>query len=250
MIAFFRLFLLSLQFLTRIPVPGRYTDPIPLADYRQMIKAFPLAGLVVGLCSAFVFSITQLWWGNLLAAAFTVLTIAMMTGAFHLDGLADTADGIFSSRPRERMLEIMRDSRIGTQGALALIFKVVLHILVIYQIAQNKPSAIGLLIAAPVMGRSLGALLMYRQRYARESGMGNLFIGNISAGEFYTALILGAMLTFLFAGGYGVLMAAASGVFLLVYRAMIQNKLGGQTGDTVGAGIEIAELAFLLLMAH
>ncbi|SQI40228.1 cobalamin synthase [Leminorella richardii] len=250
MIAFFRLFLLSLQFLTRIPVPGRYTDPIPLADYRQMVRAFPLVGLVVGLISAMVFTLTQLWWGNLLASAFAVLTIAMITGGFHLDGLADTADGIFSSRPRERMLEIMRDSRIGTQGALALIFKIILHVLVIYQIAEHKPSVIGLLIVAPVVGRALGSLLMYRQPYARESGMGNLFIGNIGASEFYTALILGAMLTFLFTGGYGVLMAAASGVFLLLYRAMIQNKLGGQTGDTVGAGIEIAELVFLLLMAH
>ncbi|WP_140917924.1 adenosylcobinamide-GDP ribazoletransferase [Limnobaculum xujianqingii] len=247
---FIKLFLVSLQFLTRIPVPGRYTDGIEVSDYRRMVMAFPLAGLTVGLISAFVFIFTQMWWGNLLASACAVLTIAMITGAFHLDGLADTADGIFSSRPRDRMLEIMRDSRIGTQGALALIFKILLHVLVIYQLAENQASIVHLLIVAPVVGRSLSVLLMYRQNYARESGMGNLFIGKIERGEFYTALLIGLVLVFLFAGGYGVLMAAVAGVLLLVYRALIQSKLGGQTGDTLGAGIEIAELLFLLLMVH
>lgn len=247
---YIKLFLVSLQFLTRIPVPMRYTDSVEVSEYRRMVIAFPLAGLTVGFISALVFVLTQLWWGNLLAATCAVLTIAMITGAFHLDGLADTADGIFSSRPRERMLEIMRDSRIGTQGALALIFKVALHIFAIYQIADTKPAVVCLLIVAPVVGRSLSVLLMYRQNYARESGMGNLFIGKLEGSEFYTALIIGAILVCLFTGLYGVLMAAAAGVILLVYRALIQSKLGGQTGDTLGAGIEIAELVFLLLMAH
>ncbi|SFC75051.1 adenosylcobinamide-GDP ribazoletransferase [Pragia fontium] len=247
---YIKLFLVSLQLLTRIPVPSRYTDDVDISEYHRMTVVFPLTGLTVGFISAFVFVLTQLWWGNLLAATCAVLTMAMITGGFHLDGLSDTADGIFSSRPRERMLEIMRDSRIGVQGALALIFKTALHIFAVYQIAESKPAVVGLLIIAPVVSRSLSVLLMYRQNYARESGMGNLFIGKIGGGEFYPALIIGAILVFLFIGGYGVLMAAATGVILLLYRALIQNKLGGQTGDTLGAGIEIAELLFLLLMVH
>lgn len=247
---YIKLFLASLQFMSRIPVPERYTSGLDIGDYRKGIITFPLVGLVVGLISAFVFSLAQMWWGNLLAAGCAVFTMAAITGGFHLDGLADTADGIFSSRPRARMLEIMRDSRIGTHGTLALIFNIALHILVVYQLAENQANIFGLLIVAPVVGRSLSVLLMYRQNYARESGVGNLYIGKISGSEFCQTLVLAAVLVALFVGGYGVLMAIATAVLLLVYRCLIQHKLGGQTGDTIGAGIEIAELLFLLLMVH
>ena len=247
---YIKLFLASLQFMSRIPVPERYTSGLDITDYRKGIITFPLVGLVVGVISAFVFVLTQMWWGNLLAAACAVLTMAAITGGFHLDGLADTADGIFSSRPRTRMLEIMRDSRIVTHGTLALIFKIALHILVVYQLAENQAAVMGLLIAAPVVGRSLSVLLMYRQNYARESGVGNLYIGKISGSEFCQTLILCAVLVFFLAGSYALLTIVATAVVVLIYRTLIQNKLGGQTGDTIGAGIEIGELLFLLLMVH
>lgn len=245
-----KLFLVSLQFMSRIPVPERYTTGLNVSDYCKGIMTFPLVGLVVGLISAFVYSIAQMWWGNLLAAICAVFTMAAVTGGFHLDGLADTADGIFSSRPRAQMLEIMRDSRIGTNGTLALIFKVSLHIFVVYQLAENQANIFGLLIAAPIVGRSLSVLLMYRQNYARESGVGNLYIGKINGGQFCQTWVLAAALVAFFSGGYGVLMIIATAALLLVYRSLIQHKLGGQTGDTIGAGIEIGELLFLLLMVR
>ncbi|WP_043495864.1 adenosylcobinamide-GDP ribazoletransferase, partial [Hafnia alvei] len=89
---------------------------------------------------------------------------------FHLDGLADTCDGIFSARPRERILEIMRDSRIGSNGALALIFVILARVAIIYQLTQTGHNVYTLLVAAPALSRALLPVLMYQQKYARENG--------------------------------------------------------------------------------
>ena len=100
-----------------------------------------------------------------------------MTGGFHLDGLADTCDGVFSARSRDRMLEIMRDSRLGTHGGLALIFVVLAKILVLSELALRGEPILASLAAACAVSRGTAALLMYRHRYAREEGLGNVFIG-------------------------------------------------------------------------
>ena len=95
-----------------------------------------------------------------------------MTGGFHLDGLADTCDGVFSARSRDRMLEIMRDSRLGTHGGLALIFVVLAKILVLSELALRGEPILASLAAACAVSRGTAALLMYRHRYAREEGLG------------------------------------------------------------------------------
>jgi adenosylcobinamide-GDP ribazoletransferase len=247
--SYWQLFCASLQFITRIPVPQRYTENMAIEDYPKGVITFPLVGAVIGGLSAFVFLVTQLWWGNLIAAVCAVICGAMVTGAFHLDGLADTADGIFSSRSREKMLEIMRDSRIGSNGALALIFVVMLKVLAIYQLAEKDLSVVALLIASPALARTLSvALLMYRQKYARDSGLGHFYIGNISQRQMRITLWTGLALVLVLAGFKGLLYAAATAGFALLYRTLIENKIGGQTGDTLGAGKELFELIFLLLM--
>ncbi|MCI1113861.1 adenosylcobinamide-GDP ribazoletransferase, partial [Stenotrophomonas maltophilia] len=98
------------------------------------------------------------------------LVLALMTGGFHLDGLADTCDGVFSARSRDRMLEIMRDSRLGTHGGLALIFVVLAKILVLIELALRGEPILASLAAACAVSRGTAALLMYRHRYAREEG--------------------------------------------------------------------------------
>lgn len=248
-IPYFKLFCASLQFITRIPVPEKYTQDLDIKDYAKGVITFPLVGVVIGCLCAFVFLVTQLWWGNLIAATCAVITGAMVTGAFHLDGLADTADGIFSSRNREKMLEIMRDSRIGSNGALALIFVILLKVLAIYQLAEHQLSVCALLIAAPALARTLAViLLMYRQRYARDSGLGHYHIGNITVSAARNTLLTGLIVILLLSGFKGLFYACAVAVFGLLYRALIQDKLGGQTGDTLGAGMELFEVVFLLLM--
>ena len=111
-----KLFWAMLSFISRLPVPARWSQGLDFEHYSRGIVMFPLIGVVLGGLTGLVFMALQPWCGVPLAALFAVLTLALLTGGFHLDGLADTCDGIFSARRRERMLEIMRDSRLGTHG--------------------------------------------------------------------------------------------------------------------------------------
>lgn len=246
---YLQMFFASLQFITRIPVPARYAQSVAIDDYSKGVVTFPLVGLVVGLIGALVFGLIQLLWGAPLASIGVVLIGAVLTGGFHLDGLADTADGVFSSRPRARMLEIMRDSQIGSNGALALILVVGIYTLAIYRLTLTSGDVWLLIIAAPIISRTLAVvLLMFRQNCANENGLGHYYIGNVTTKNSYITLIIGTILVLALSGLSGLLSAALTGLFGLGYRAFINHKLGGQTGDTLGAGIVLFEVIFLLFL--
>lgn len=170
-----KLFWAMLSFISRLPVPARWSQGLDFEHYSRGIVMFPLIGVVLGGLTGLVFMALQPWCGIPLAALFAVLTLALLTGGFHLDGLADTCDGIFSARRRERMLEIMRDSRLGTHGGLALIFVLLAKVLVVSELALRGTPMLAALAAACVAGRGTAVLLMYRHRYAREEGLGNVF---------------------------------------------------------------------------
>ena len=129
-----RLFFATLSFMSRLPVPQRWSQGLDLDRYVNGVITFPVIGLLLGALSGLVFMIVEAWCGIPLAAFFTVLALALLTGGFHLDGLADTCDGVFSARRREKMLEIMRDSRLGTHGGLALIFVLLAKVLAISEL--------------------------------------------------------------------------------------------------------------------
>lgn len=116
------------------------------------ITTFPLVGLLLGGLSGLLFMVLHTWCGVPLAALLSVLALALLTGGFHLDGLADTCDGVFSARRRERMLEIMRDSRLGTHGGLALVFVLVAKILLLSELQLRDTPMIAALAAAVLPG--------------------------------------------------------------------------------------------------
>ena len=188
-----KLFWAMLSFITRLPVPRRWSQGLDFEHYSRGIITFPLIGLLLGAISGLVFMVLQAWCGAPLAALFSVLVLVLMTGGFHLDGLADTCDGVFSARSRDRMLEIMRDSRLGTHGGLALIFVVLAKILVLSELALRGESILASLAAACAVSRGTAALLMYRHRYAREEGLGNVFIGKIDGRQTCVTLGLAAI---------------------------------------------------------
>lgn len=246
--ALWRLFLATLQFLTRIPVRDRWCDGIELKEYARGIVCFPLVGLVIGLLAALVWQILMPHIGVLPAAIAVVIAHIMLTGGLHLDGLADSCDGLFSVRSRERILEIMRDSRIGTNGALALSVAVLLRTALVYQMNADGLPVLAFLIVTPVVGRSMMAVMMYRQAYARESGMGNLFIGKISEGRFGITLLLMATLVLLIGGLFSLFALLVTLLFVLGFRRFVATRIGGQTGDTLGAACELSELVFLFFL--
>lgn len=244
-----RLFLATLQFMTRIPVPERWTQGLSLDNYERGIIGFPFIGLIVGGIGGVVFTLLAPWCGVPLAALGYVLALALVTGAFHLDGLADTCDGVFSARKREQMLEIMRDSRLGTNGGLALIFIVVAKVLVVSELALRDAPMLLMLTAASVASRTVIVLLMYRQRYAREgNGLGNIYIGKVTGKQTLVTLAGGAILTLLLGQGAALLGLVISMVVVLLLATYLRRRLGGQTGDTLGAAAEVGELVFLLAL--
>lgn len=255
----------ALQFLTRLPVPARWTRPSsrPEADFGRSSAAFPAAGLVVGLLLAaggWLFGSFLPPW--VAAVLLTALWIGL-SGALHMDGLMDTADGLLSHRSRERMLEIMKDSRVGAMGvvagALAVLLRAALLASLLDPAAGGGSLAVLSLAAAPIWSRAFLATAIAGWPYARADsggGLGGLFRA-ARARHALAAAALAALLTAAALACAGVwppaeaalaLLAAAAiayGVGALV-AAAVSRKLGGLTGDVYGALNECIELALLL----
>lgn len=243
-----KLFLATLAFMSRLPVPERWMQGLAVDQYVRGIVTFPLVGVVLGALSGLVFILLDGWCGIPLAALFAVLALALLTGGFHLDGLADTCDGVFSARTRERMLAIMRDSRLGTHGGLALLVVVLAKVLVIAELALREMSVLTVLIVACAVGRGVSVLLMYGHRYAREEGLGNLFIGKITLTQTLVTLGITALLAAMLLGLTGLLALGITLIAIYLIGLMLKRTLGGQTGDTLGAAIELGEVIFMLAL--
>ncbi|RQW64549.1 adenosylcobinamide-GDP ribazoletransferase [Vibrio viridaestus] len=244
-----KMFLAMLQFMTRIPVPYQWTEDLDFSKSYRGIIWFPIVGAVVGMLASLIFHIFYAGFevGPWLSAAMYVFALALITGGLHLDGLADTCDGIFSARKREQMLEIMKDSRIGTHGVLALIFVLVIKMLIVAQLViKGEIGYLSVLFSAPIASRTLMAVLMHHQKYAREEGLGNIFIGKIATSDFYWCIGLGALFCIVVTGLFWPFILSLVCAYLI--RVYLNKILGGQTGDTLGAACELLELVFLMFV--
>jgi adenosylcobinamide-GDP ribazoletransferase len=241
------LFLLAVQFLTRLPVPA----DLPFSEELQARAAryFPAAGLVVGGLGAAVLALGAQLWALPVAVLLSLAATLIATGALHEDGLADAADGLVGGADRDRALEIMRDSRIGSYGVLAL--GVALAIKVAVLAALPIGVACAALIGGHVLGRAAAVQVIALDRYARAEGakFAPPRVARhdrlVAAGT--TVFILIALLPWLGAG----LAAALVGAALLgsVFRRLFLRKLGGYTGDCLGAMQQLVELGFYLGLA-
>ncbi|OTA14904.1 cobalamin synthase [Xenorhabdus vietnamensis] len=245
------LFWATLQFMTRLPIPEKWAEGIDFRHYWRGVPYFPLVGLIIGcLAGLLSLAVSQSGGGMYIGAIGYVLALAFLTGGLHLDGLADSCDGLFSARQREKMLEIMLDSRLGTYGGVGLIFCIVTKILAVVELSYHPPFYLfALLVCAPIVGRTAVVLLMYKQPYARESeGMGSSYIGKITPSATALTLLGGAALVMVL-GNWKALLAMMVSLLVIYGLALYFNyRLGGQTGDTLGASIEVGEVTFLLAM--
>lgn len=241
----------TLRLMSRIPVPEKWADGV---EFRQLARGVPwfvpIGALIGGLAALVALVVSQTGGGMYVGAVAYVLALVLLTGGFHLDGLADTCDGIFSARSRERMLEIMKDSRLGTFGGLALVFSVLIKVSAVMSLAHLPASQwFTLLVCAPVAGRAALVLGMYGQRYAREGeGMGSLYIGQLSVRETAITLLGGAIAVGLIGGLHALAALLVSYVATAGLVRYLRRRLGGQTGDTLGALVESAEMVFLLAL--
>lgn len=232
---------LMLQFLTRIPVPTiewRSDND----EFRDGIVYFPLVGLIIGLFTIIFYFIGNLIGGKLLAAVAVVTSEAFITGGLHLDGLGDTFDGVYSNRPKERMLEIMKDSRIGTNGLLAILFTVLLKMSLIYQLPESEVYKILLLM--PVFSRLAIVFASCYSKYGRENGLGNIFIGQVNTMHVAWAVLISGIISLIYISS--LVFIPIVYIFSLLYIKHIKGKIGGMTGDTLGALCELSELVYLI----
>ncbi|MDC9593775.1 adenosylcobinamide-GDP ribazoletransferase [Xenorhabdus sp. IM139775] len=245
------LFWATLQFMTRLPIPGKWAKGVDFSQYWRGVPYFPLIGLIVGgLAGLLSLAISQSGGGMYIGAIGYVLALAVLTGGLHLDGLADTCDGLFSARQREKMLEIMRDSRLGTYGGVGLIFCLSLKTFAVAELSYHPPLyLLALLTSASIVGRTAAVLLMYAQRDARKGGgMGSSYIGRITPSATVLTLLSGIVLVMIL-GNWQTLLAMMVSLLVVYALALYFNyRLGGQTGDTLGAAIEVGEMTFLLAM--
>ncbi len=237
--------------LSRLPWP--FAVPRNLGAIGRGVWAFPIMGALLGALGGGVY-----WLGRevglpaVAAAALAIGFLAFATGALHEDGLADTADGFGGARTRERKLAIMRDSRIGTYGVLALVIVSVVRIGALA--AMNGAAGFAALIAAAALGRGFAALPMSMLPPARADGLGRA-AGRAPGFSACLALILAVGAATLAAAGYALpwraLGYAVTAAFFAVLFVTIlaQRHIGGVTGDVLGAAILAGEAAALAALA-
>ncbi|MFW2588078.1 adenosylcobinamide-GDP ribazoletransferase [Sagittula sp. SSi028] len=231
---------LAVMFLTRLPV-GRLSDPVP--DLAQVRWAFPLVGLIVGAMVAGGWVVLgALGFAPLLAAALALAAQVMITGALHFDGLADTADGLGGGRDRAHVLQIMRDSRLGSYGAVALGLCALIWVLALADTAHGGLA----LISVAVASRLAMLVVLVELPAAREDGLGQ------SAGGSRRPYLLGAVLSVALMscfGWLGLAAALAMGTVSLFVARRARRRIGGQTGDICGATQLLSETAGLAILS-
>jgi adenosylcobinamide-GDP ribazoletransferase len=236
---------LAAGFLTILPVlPRAAVAPEILA---ASFGWFPLVGFVLGaLLAAGNLVLTPLF-GDALAAVLLVLTLTVLTGAVHVDALADTADALSAGSDRRRALEIMRDSRIGSFGAAAIFFFLAFEIVALMTMGEGRRTIA--LWLAPGLARWAMVTVGWRIEYLRAEGAGTLLLAPGGDRNLALASVLVALAPLPIFSGRVMLAYAVAVALAAVLRAAYRLWLGGVTGDLLGAAGELVELAVLLVMA-
>ena len=233
-------FLSAIGFLTIIPIPAR-----AISNEGRQVLYFPLVGLVIGCLLYGLDHLLSLAPYPEIRIVGDVLFLAIISGALHLDGLADTADGIFSHRPREQILLIMKDSRIGVMGVLALLFCILLKLAGVAGIIHSE--SLIWLVLAPALGRTAQVIgLVFVNHVPSEKTLAEQFY---QQGKFSLLIFCPLPFAILLYMDWALGLASLILFILLLVSLLLffKNKIGGITGDTLGATTEIIEMTFLLI---
>jgi len=239
-------FVTAFRTLTILPVPGKETDEFPLS-----IMGFPLVGLFLGGLVWLFYYVAQYWTASL-GSLFVLLALAtesFLTGALHLDGLGDCADAFPGKKDRQRILEILKDSRMGTFGVCALVFDLLFKF-VLWRFWFEQ-SQIAPVIISMVLSRTMQGCLLVTMPNARKEGIASAFAGNhlirhkILAG---ITLAVAGIFAVLFSPTWvkGVLLLLSAALVTFLWALYCRKKIGGITGDCLGALNELVEVAVLL----
>ncbi len=238
-------FIAALQFLTRIRLVKEAEWSAP--RFGKSVVFFPLVGMVIGMVLLIINHVFGYYLSARMIAILLVISGFIITGGLHADGLMDTADGLLSGRSRERMLEIMKDSRVGSGGVMVFVLPVAAKWAVLEDIPANL-LPLGLF-AAPILSRLVLVMAITLFPYARREGIGKLFSEYTSRRDFVYALVLSIVLLLpLMVYHHRVVASfAVSLLFGVVFLRYASSKLNGLTGDVYGAAAELTEVVVLLV---
>jgi len=260
-----RHYLLALQFFTRIPLTGAIGRWLDYSPQRMRASAghYPGVGLLVGALTAGVYAALALGlppvgWTPLVAAVLSTIASALITGAFHEDGLADVADGLGGAYQRERALEIMKDSRIGSFGALALVLALLAKLSLLALLGSvHWLLACAALVLAHALSRAWPLLMIRLLPHVGDLGSSkskpladSVAWTSLLAGAAWVALTIAALMLGGLLGAQAVALATlVSGLAFFVCWQRFRSRLGGFTGDCLGATQQVCEIACYLGLA-
>ncbi len=237
-------FIAAIQFLTVFPVSCNCAQ----RDLGRSTFFFPLVGLFLGGVMVLVNRALSAVFPPVPVMVLIVIAMLAVSGGLHMDGLADTADGFFSARPRERILEIMKDSRTGAMGVMAIVSVFCLKIAALLSVPIGLRGSTLLLM--PLAGRCAVVIEMAALPYARSGGgLGRVFAENKSHLDVFYAVAILAIAGYWAMGRAGLAAAGSVVALTLVFSFWCRGKIGGFTGDTLGAACELAELVPPLVAA-
>ena len=236
-----RNFISAIQFITILPV-GRADTFEPT----KMIPYFPAVGLFLGMLTAFFDHLTTALWSRPVASLLDILFLAVITGAFHLDGLGDSADGLLGQRPKEKALTIMKDSRLGTMGLVAIVFGLALKWAGISGLDANRTL---LLVIVPAYARAGMLFGMRFLEYGRpDGGTGvDFFKSKLAWTAFWGLTAPVVMSVFLGWTAFWLNLSFVTLTTLLIWY--YKRRVGCITGDMLGAMAEILESSLFLLVS-
>jgi adenosylcobinamide-GDP ribazoletransferase len=239
-----RLYFIAMQFLTIIPLPFRVR--CDEHDLGRSMALFPLAGLTIGLLLAGGDFLAARLLPRPVADLLLIVALSAVTGALHLDGLADVCDGLAARGGRERFLAVMKDSRIGAVGVVGL----VLGLLLKYQALLHVPPDLKrqALLLFPMVARFAQVQAAVGARSAREQGLGALFLASAGWRELLVAFITSVALAWLLMGIQGLMLLGTACFFTWLLKGWFHQQLGGITGDVIGCISELNEILCLLLI--
>jgi adenosylcobinamide-GDP ribazoletransferase len=232
-------FLAAIQFLTVCPLPASIK-----IDERALggsVPYFPVVGIIIGGAAAGLDYVLRHILPPPVTSMLMVIFLLAVSCALHMDGLADTADGFFSSRPRERILEIMRDSRVGPMGVIVIVCVLLFKLTLLTEVPQAARWWV--LLMTPFAGRCALLINMAVIPYARpEGGLGTIFYSSRFRLQLAWAFIVLTAIGWLVAGWAGLAVGLVSFAFSIIFAVYVKYKIGGSTGDTLGAACELTEL--------
>ncbi len=233
----------ALLFLTVLPLTA------PAGSTQQLGRSlayFPLIGLGLGLLLAGANYLLGIFFPPSVCALLVLLLLIYATGALHLDGVADTADGMYGIRDRASRLRIMKDSRVGAMGVVALCCLLLLKVVTLSAIPVVAQWQV--LIALPVVGRWMMVALAVLAPYARsEGGTGSVFVEGVGRRELFIATLILAVVLLVFFQLWGLTLLAGLILAVIALERYFKQRLGGVTGDILGAVCEWSEAFFLII---